>query len=95
MEVTFFTHKMCDDIFESEWSEGDASDIDNDTHFPIERHVHPFRDMFKVKCHKCGRVGHICSHCPTQDSDAANIAIANDKEAQAFTAIADDIEEAW
>ena len=32
---------------------------------------------------------------PTQDSDAANIAIANDKEAQAFTAIADDIEEAW
>ena len=55
----------------------------------------PFRDMFKVICHKCGRVGHICSHCPTQDSDAANIAIANDKEAQAFTAIADDIEEAW
>ena len=22
----------------------------------------PFRDMSKVKCHKCGRVGHICSY---------------------------------
>ena len=28
----------------------------------------PFRDMSKVRCHKCGGgVGHICPHCPTQD----------------------------
>ena len=55
----------------------------------------PFRDMSKVRCHKCGGVGHIHPHCPTQDSDVANIVIDDDKEAQAFTVIADDLEVAW
>ena len=31
----------------------------------------------------------------TQDSDAANVAIDYDKEAQAFTVIADDVVVAW
>ena len=57
----------------------------------------PLKDMSKVRCHKCGGVGHYCSDCPTHDSDAANIAVANDDhdEEQALTAIADDIEETW
>jgi hypothetical protein len=55
----------------------------------------PFKDMSKIRCHKCGGVGHIRPNCPTHDSDAANVAIDDDEEAQAFTAIADDIEVAW
>jgi hypothetical protein len=58
----------------------------------------PSKDMSKVRCHKCGGVGHFRHNCPTHDSDAANIAVADDDqdEEQAFTAIiADEIEEAW
>ena len=57
----------------------------------------PLKDMSKVRCHKCGGVGHYRSDCPTHDSDAANIAVADDDhdEEQALTAIADDIEETW
>ena len=55
------------------------------------------KDMSKVRCHKCGGVGHYRHDCPTHDSDAANIAVTDDDhdEEQALTAIADEIEEAW
>jgi hypothetical protein len=57
----------------------------------------PSKDMSKVRCHKCGGVGHYRCDCPTHDSDAANIAVAdnNHDEEQALTAIADEIEETW
>jgi hypothetical protein len=54
----------------------------------------PSKDMSKVVCHKCGGVGHYRSVCPTHDSDAANIAVDDDEE-QTFTAVADEVEEAW
>ena len=55
------------------------------------------KDMSEVRCHECGGVGHYCSDCPTHDSDAANIAVADDDhdEEQALTAIADEIKETW
>lgn len=52
----------------------------------------PPKDMSKVRCYKCGGVGHIRPQCPTQDSDAANIAVDEDEEAQTFIV---DVEEAW
>jgi hypothetical protein len=55
----------------------------------------PSKDMSKVRCHKCGGVGHYRSDCPTLDSDVANIADSDNDEEQALTAIADEIEEAW
>jgi hypothetical protein len=55
----------------------------------------PSKDMSKVRCHKCGGVGHYRCDCPTHDSDAAHIAVADDDEEQALTAIADEIEETW
>jgi Zinc knuckle len=55
----------------------------------------PSKDMSKVRCHKCGGVGHYHSDCPTQDSDAANVADSDNDEEQALTAIADEIEESW
>ena len=45
-----------------------------------------------IVCHKCGGVGHIRPHCPTPDSDAANI-VVDEEEDQIFTA--DEVEEAW
>jgi len=55
----------------------------------------PAKDMSKVICHKCGGVGHIRPHCPTPDSDAANVAVDEEDEEQTFTAIPDEVEEAW
>ena len=45
-----------------------------------------------IVCHKCGGVGHIRPHCPTPNSDAANV-VDDDEEDQIFTA--DEVEEAW
>ena len=56
----------------------------------------PLKDMSKVIiCHKCGGVGHIRPHCPTPDSDAANVAVDEGEEEQTFMAVADDVEEVW
>jgi hypothetical protein len=54
----------------------------------------PSKDASKIICHKCGGVGHIRPHCPTPDSDAANV-VVDEEEEQAFTVIADEVEEAW
>ena len=55
----------------------------------------PSKDMSKVRCHKCGGVGHYRSDCPTQDSDAANVADdEDDKESEStFSVITEEI--AW
>ena len=56
----------------------------------------PSKNVSKpIICHKCGGVGHIRPHCPTPDSDAANVANSDDDEEQALTAIADETEEEW
>jgi hypothetical protein len=55
----------------------------------------PLKDASKViVCHNCGGVGHIRPHCPSPNQDTANVA-ADDDEQQTFTAIADEVEEAW
>ena len=54
----------------------------------------PSKDTSKLICHKCGGFGHIRPHCPTPDSDVANVAV-DEEEEQTFTAIADEVEEAW
>jgi hypothetical protein len=55
----------------------------------------PLKDASKViVCHNCGGVGHIRPHCPSPNQDTANVA-ADDDERQTFTAIVDEVEEAW
>lgn len=50
--------------------------------------------MSKVVGHKCGGVRHVCSVCPTRDSDAMANAVEEDEE-EAFTAVDDEDEGAW
>ena len=50
----------------------------------------------QIVCHECREVGHICSVCPTQDSDAmVNVAFENDEETNLTATDEDEDDGAW